>query len=146
MSHSRLHHRSPSSSLSPRTLKEALEGQNLDADALVTVLFGELNAYKSVRGDTGQERYNVLCDLLQICSEHSGRLHQRAVALTELAQLLCHRSYAPHTDWWVLAAVTSCAPKSPSSVRVSSPCCCSVCSLWGVFVPLFQTLRAVLWG
>ncbi|KAK2514457.1 Espl1 [Columba livia] len=81
-----------------RTLKEALEGQNLDADALVTVLFGELNAYKSVRGDTGQERYNVLCDLLQICSEHSGRLHQRAVALTELAQLLCHRSYAPHTD------------------------------------------------
>nr|XP_021138355.1 separin [Columba livia] len=98
MSHSRLHHRSPSSSLSPRTLKEALEGQNLDADALVTVLFGELNAYKSVRADTGQERYNVLCDLLQICSEHSGRLHQRAVALTELAQLLCHRSYAPHTD------------------------------------------------
>ncbi|KAK2510725.1 Espl1, partial [Columba guinea] len=81
-----------------RTLKEALEGQNLDADALVTVLFGELNAYKSVRADTGQERYNVLCDLLQICSEHSGRLHQRAVALTELAQLLCHRSYAPHTD------------------------------------------------
>ncbi|NXW55950.1 ESPL1 protein, partial [Eurystomus gularis] len=81
-----------------RTLKEALEGHNLDTDTLVTVLFAELKAYKTVRGDTGQERYNVLCDLLEICSEESGRLHERAVGLTELAQVLCYHSYAQQTD------------------------------------------------
>ncbi|NWX10974.1 ESPL1 protein, partial [Caloenas nicobarica] len=81
-----------------RTLKEALEGHNLDTNTLVTILFAELKAYKSVQANTGQERYNVLCDLLQICSEQSGRLHQRAVVLTELAQVLCYHSYAQHTD------------------------------------------------
>ncbi|NXJ86932.1 ESPL1 protein, partial [Trogon melanurus] len=81
-----------------RTLKEGLGGHNLDAETLVTVLFEELKAYKAVRGDTGQERYNVLCDLLEICSEESGRLHERAVALTELAQVLCYHSYAQQTD------------------------------------------------
>ncbi|XP_061871449.1 separin [Colius striatus] len=81
-----------------RTLKEALEGHNLDTDTLVTLLFAELKAYKSVRGDTGQERYNVLCDLLELCSEASGRLHQRAVGLTELAQVLCYHSHIQLTD------------------------------------------------
>ncbi|XP_009875206.1 PREDICTED: separin, partial [Apaloderma vittatum] len=77
-----------------RTLKEGLGGHNLDAETLVTVLFEELKAYKAVRGDTGQERYNVLCDLL----EKKGRLYERAVALTELAQVLCYHSYAQQTD------------------------------------------------
>ncbi|NXT95404.1 ESPL1 protein, partial [Anhinga rufa] len=81
-----------------RTLKEGLEGHNLDTDTLVTVLFAELKAYKTVRADTGQERYNVLCDLLEICSEESGRLHERAVGLTELAQVLCYHSYTQQTD------------------------------------------------
>ncbi|NXK00795.1 ESPL1 protein, partial [Corythaixoides concolor] len=81
-----------------RTLKEGLEGHGLDADTLTTVLFAELKAYKSVRADTGQERYNVLCDLLEICSEESGRLHERAAALTELGQVLCYHSYAQQTD------------------------------------------------
>ncbi|NXC22533.1 ESPL1 protein, partial [Corythaeola cristata] len=81
-----------------RTLKEGLEGHSLDADTLTTVLFTELKAYKSIRADTGQERYNVLCDLLEICSEESGRLHERAVALTELGQVLCYHSYAQQTD------------------------------------------------
>ncbi|NWH55627.1 ESPL1 protein, partial [Fregata magnificens] len=81
-----------------RTLKEGLEGCNLDTETLVTVLFAELKAYKTVRADTGQERYNVLCDLLEICSEESGRLHERAVGLTELAQVLCYHSYAQQTD------------------------------------------------
>ncbi|NXQ82068.1 ESPL1 protein, partial [Nyctibius grandis] len=81
-----------------RTLKEGLEGHNLDTDTLVTVLFAELKAYKTVRADTGQERYNVLCDLLEICSEESGRLHERAVGLIELAQVLCYHSYAQQTD------------------------------------------------
>lgn len=93
-----------------------MEGHNLDTDALVSLLFAELKAYKGVQADTGQERYNVLCDLLQICSEQSGRLHQRAVVLTELAQVLCYHSYAQHTDWWVLTAVTSLRPsESPRS-------------------------------
>ncbi|XP_052666207.1 separin [Harpia harpyja] len=81
-----------------RTLKEGLEGHSLDAETLVTVLFAELKAYKAVRADTGQERYNVLCDLLEICSEESGRLHERAIGLTELAQVLCYHSYAQQTD------------------------------------------------
>ncbi|XP_075301770.1 separin isoform X2 [Opisthocomus hoazin] len=81
-----------------RTLKEGLEGHSLDTETLVTILFAELKAYKTVRADTGQERYNVLCDLLEICSEESGRLHQRAVCSTELAQVLCYHSYAQQTD------------------------------------------------
>ncbi|NXX76999.1 ESPL1 protein, partial [Urocolius indicus] len=81
-----------------RTLKQAMEGHHLDTDTLVTLLFAELKAYKSVRGDTGQERYNVLCDLLELCSEASGRLHQRAVGLTELAQVLCYHSHIQLTD------------------------------------------------
>ncbi|NWV01560.1 ESPL1 protein, partial [Upupa epops] len=88
-----------------RTLKEALEGHNLDTDTLVTILFAELKAYKTVRGDTGQERYNVLCDLLEICSEESGRLHQRAIGLTELAQVLCYHSYAQQTDCSALDSI-----------------------------------------
>lgn len=98
--------------VSPRTLKEGLEGHSLDAETLVTVLFAELKAYKTVRADTGQERYNVLCDLLEICSEESGRLHERAIGLTELAQVLCYHSYAQQTDWWVDTG----APGSPPCV------------------------------
>ncbi|NXW10706.1 ESPL1 protein, partial [Fregetta grallaria] len=81
-----------------RTLKDSLEGHSLDTETIVTLLFAELKAYKTVRADTGQERYNVLCDLLEICSEESGRLHERAVGLTELAQVLCYHSYAQQTD------------------------------------------------
>ncbi|XP_062485100.1 separin isoform X1 [Pezoporus occidentalis] len=81
-----------------RTLKDGLKGHSLDTETLVTVLFAELKAYKSVRADTGQERYNVLCDLLELCSEESGRLHERAVGLTELAQVLCYHSYSQQTD------------------------------------------------
>lgn len=91
----------PTAPDSPRTLKDGLEGHSLDSETLVTVLFAELKAYKTIRGDSGQERYNVLCDLLEICSEESGRLHERAVGLTELAQVLCYHSYAQQTDWWV---------------------------------------------
>ncbi|XP_065515782.1 separin isoform X3 [Lathamus discolor] len=81
-----------------RTLKDGLKGHSLDTETLVTVLFAELKAYKTVRADTGQERYNVLCDLLELCSEESGRLHERAVGLTELAQVLCYHSYSQQTE------------------------------------------------
>ncbi|XP_040510871.2 LOW QUALITY PROTEIN: separin isoform X1 [Gallus gallus] len=88
-----------------RTLKEELSAHHLDADTLVAVLFAELKAYKSIRADTGQERYNVLCDLLEICSEDSGRLHERAACLVELAQVLCYHNYAQQTDCSALDSV-----------------------------------------
>ncbi|KAM9514371.1 separin [Guaruba guarouba] len=81
-----------------RTLKDGLKGHNLDPESMVTILFVELKAYKSLRADTGQERYNVLCDLLELCSVDSGRLHERAVGLIELAQVLCYHSYSQQTD------------------------------------------------
>ncbi|XP_061203195.1 separin isoform X2 [Neopsephotus bourkii] len=81
-----------------RTLKDGLKGHNLATETLVSLLFVELKAYKTLRADTGQERYNVLCDLLELCSEESGRLHERAVGLTELAQVLCYHSYSQQTD------------------------------------------------
>uniref|UniRef100_A0A8C3LRZ9 separase n=1 Tax=Chrysolophus pictus TaxID=9089 RepID=A0A8C3LRZ9_CHRPC len=88
-----------------RTLKEELSAHHLDTDTLVAVLFAELKAYKSIRADTGQERYNVLCDLLEICSEDSGRLHERAASLVELAQVLCYHNYAQQTDCSALDSV-----------------------------------------
>uniref|UniRef100_A0A803XV34 separase n=1 Tax=Meleagris gallopavo TaxID=9103 RepID=A0A803XV34_MELGA len=88
-----------------RTLKEELSAHHLDTDTLVAVLFAELKAYKSIRADTGQERYNVLCDLLEICSEDSGRLHERAAGLVELAQVLCYHNYAQQTDCSALDSV-----------------------------------------
>ncbi|XP_035169202.1 separin, partial [Oxyura jamaicensis] len=88
-----------------RTLKKGLEGHCLDVGTLVAVLFAELKAYKTVRANTGQERYNVLCDLLEICSEESGRLHERAISLTELAQVLCYYNYARQMDCSALDSV-----------------------------------------
>ncbi|POI19810.1 hypothetical protein CIB84_016445, partial [Bambusicola thoracicus] len=88
-----------------RTLKEELSAHCLDTDTLVAVLFAELKAYKSIRADTGQERYNVLCDLLEICSEDSGRLHERAACLVELAQVLCYHNYTRQTDCSALDSV-----------------------------------------
>ncbi|KAM9177083.1 separin [Mergus octosetaceus] len=88
-----------------RTLKEALEGRCLDAETLVAMLFEELKAYKTIPANTGQERYNVLCDLLEICSEESGRLHERAVGLTELAQVLCYHKSTWQMDCSALDSV-----------------------------------------
>lgn len=76
-----------------------MEGRGLDAETLVAMLFEELKAYKTIHANTGQERYNILCDLLEICSEESGRLHERAVGLTELAQVLCCHKSTWQTDW-----------------------------------------------
>uniref|UniRef100_A0A8C3RVU3 separase n=1 Tax=Chelydra serpentina TaxID=8475 RepID=A0A8C3RVU3_CHESE len=80
-----------------KTLKDGLEGHGLDVGTLVSVLSEELRAYKATRADTGQERFNVICDLLEICSEESGREHERAVNLVELAQVLCYHDYTEQT-------------------------------------------------
>ncbi|XP_042306170.1 separin [Sceloporus undulatus] len=88
-----------------KTLKEGLEGYNLDAEILVEVLLEELKAYKTVRVDTGQERFNVICDLLDMCSEGSNWTHERAVILVELAQVLCYHDYNEHTECSALDSI-----------------------------------------
>uniref|UniRef100_A0A8C8VLM4 separase n=1 Tax=Pelusios castaneus TaxID=367368 RepID=A0A8C8VLM4_9SAUR len=80
-----------------KTLKDGLDGHGLDAGTMLSVLVEELKAYKAIRADTGQERFNVICDLLEICSEESGRAHERAVILVELAQVLCYHDYTDQT-------------------------------------------------
>ncbi|XP_041318797.1 separin-like, partial [Pyrgilauda ruficollis] len=99
-----------------RTLRDALESQSrshcqsLSGDTLLLLLLAELQAYKSLRGPTGPERYNVLCDLLGLWDPEGawdppgardpagsrdppgtpdpGRSLPRAAALLELGQLL----------------------------------------------------------
>ncbi|NWY07607.1 ESPL1 protein, partial [Nothoprocta ornata] len=87
------------------TLKDAVKGCQLDVGTLVALLFEELKAYKSVRTSTGRERYNVICDLLELCSENSGRTHQRATGLVELAQVLCYHDCTVHTDCSALDSI-----------------------------------------
>uniref|UniRef100_A0A8C3RJ80 separase n=1 Tax=Cyanoderma ruficeps TaxID=181631 RepID=A0A8C3RJ80_9PASS len=98
------------------TVRDALESQSrprsrsLCGDTVLLLLLAELRAYKSLRGPTGPERYNVLCDLLEL-GDPQGELGDpnrslpRAVALLELGQLLCSHSFAPHTDCSALDAL-----------------------------------------
>ncbi|XP_060108172.1 separin [Heteronotia binoei] len=88
-----------------KTLKEGLEGCDLAPEVLLKVLLEELKAYKGVRADTGQERFNVICDLLDICSEGSSLVHERAVVLIELAQVLCYHDYTEQTECSALDSV-----------------------------------------
>ncbi|XP_027763112.1 separin [Empidonax traillii] len=88
-----------------RTLKDSLEGHSLDKATLVSFLLAELQAYKCLKWDTGPERYNVLCDLLELCPEDPGGLLPRALGLLELAQVLCYHSFAPHTNCSALDAI-----------------------------------------
>uniref|UniRef100_A0A8C6XXF3 separase n=1 Tax=Naja naja TaxID=35670 RepID=A0A8C6XXF3_NAJNA len=87
------------------TLKEGLEEYHLDDEVLVKVLLEELKAYKAVRVDTGQERFNVICDLLDICSEGSQWVHERAFILVELAQVLCYHDYSEQTECSALDSI-----------------------------------------
>ncbi|NWU87275.1 ESPL1 protein, partial [Onychorhynchus coronatus] len=88
-----------------RTLRDSLEGHSLDRATLVSLLLAELQAYKCLKWDTGPERYNVLCDLLELCPEDPGGLLPRALGLLELAQVLCYHSFAPHTNCSALDAI-----------------------------------------
>ncbi|NWR39594.1 ESPL1 protein, partial [Tachuris rubrigastra] len=88
-----------------RTLRDSLEGHSLDRTTLVSLLLAELQAYKCLKWDTGPERYNVLCDLLELCPEDPEGLLPRALGLLELAQVLCYHSFAPHTDCSALDAI-----------------------------------------
>lgn len=91
-----------------KTIKDCLADsgvEQFEPRTLFLLLSQELRAYKAVHADTGQERYNVICDLLEICSEESTFVHERAVNLVELAQVLCYHDYTGQTDCTALDSV-----------------------------------------
>ncbi|XP_019580029.2 separin isoform X2 [Rhinolophus sinicus] len=87
-----------------RTLRDSLSGW--DAETLAHLLREELQAYKAVRADTGQERFNVICDLLELIPEGTpAGSWARAIHLVELAQVLCYHDFAQQTDCSALDAI-----------------------------------------
>lgn len=81
-----------------RTLRDSLSGW--DPETLALLLREELQAYKAVRADTGQERFNVICDLMELSPEETpAGAWARATHLVELAQVLCYHDFAQQTDW-----------------------------------------------
>ncbi|XP_041256230.1 separin, partial [Onychostruthus taczanowskii] len=132
------------------TLRDALESQSrshcqsLSGDTLLLLLLAELQAYKSLRGPTGPERYNVLCDLLGLWDPQGawdppgargpggsrdppgapdpGRSLPRAAALLELGQLLCSHSFSAHTDCSALDAIQEALRLLESLAQNSQTC------------------------
>ncbi|KYO44124.1 separin [Alligator mississippiensis] len=104
-----------------KTLKDALEEHSLAPESLVALLSEELRAYKMVRADTGHERFNVICDLLELYPEESGQVQERAGVLLELAQVLCYHDYTEKTECSALDAIREAlhlldsVPESPES-------------------------------
>ncbi|KAM8801446.1 separin isoform 2-T3 [Rhynchonycteris naso] len=87
-----------------RTLRDSLSGW--DPETLSLMLREELQAYKAVRADTGQERFNVICDLLELSPEETpAGAWARAIYLVELAQVLCYHDFAQQTDCSALDAI-----------------------------------------
>nr|XP_057910320.1 prefoldin subunit 5 isoform X1 [Doryrhamphus excisus] len=81
-----------------RTIRDGFGLGALDEGVLLCLLDEELRAYKEEAGDTSQERYNTLCDLLDICHEESPHTHLRAVYLCEMAQVVCFQDFSEQTD------------------------------------------------
>ncbi|XP_068171684.1 separin isoform X2 [Antennarius striatus] len=81
-----------------RTLRDGFGRDVPDEQVMLCLLEEELRAYKEVAGDTAQERYNTLCDLLDICHEESSHTHLRAVYLCEMAQVVCYQDFSEQTD------------------------------------------------
>ncbi|RVE73185.1 hypothetical protein OJAV_G00048450 [Oryzias javanicus] len=81
-----------------RTLRDGFGPDLPDEHVMLCLLEEELRAYKDLPRDTAQERYNTLCDLLDICSEDGSRRHLRAVYLCEMAQVVCFQDFGEHTD------------------------------------------------
>ncbi|XP_051016383.1 separin [Acomys russatus] len=87
-----------------KTLRDSLSGWGPETQVLL--LREELQAYKAIRADTGQERFNVICDLLELSPEETAAgAWARAAHLVELAQVLCYHSFAQQTDCSALEAV-----------------------------------------
>ncbi|XP_036064572.1 separin [Onychomys torridus] len=87
-----------------KTLRDSLSCW--DPETQVLLLREELRAYKAVRADTGQERFNVICDLLELSPEETpAGAWARATHLVELAQVLCYHNFAQQTDCSALDAI-----------------------------------------
>uniref|UniRef100_A0A8C7X1K1 Extra spindle pole bodies like 1, separase n=1 Tax=Oryzias sinensis TaxID=183150 RepID=A0A8C7X1K1_9TELE len=81
-----------------RTLRDGFGADVPDEQIMLCLLEEELRAYKELPRDTAQERYNTLCDLLDICNEESSHSHRRALYLCEMAQVVCFQDFGEHTD------------------------------------------------
>ncbi|KAM8917809.1 separin isoform 2-T2 [Spinachia spinachia] len=81
-----------------RTLHDGFGPDVPDERVMLCLLEEELRCYKEFAGDTAQERYNTLCDLLDICHEDSSHTHLRAVYLCEMAQVVCYQDFSEQTD------------------------------------------------
>lgn len=87
-----------------QTLRDSLSCWDPETQSLL--LREELQAYKAVRADTGQERFNVICDLLELNPEDTAAgAWARATYLVELAQVLCYHNFAQQTNCSALDAV-----------------------------------------
>ncbi|XP_027714178.1 separin isoform X1 [Vombatus ursinus] len=87
-----------------KTLRDSLPAWS--PEILTPVLVEELRGYKAVRADTGQERFNVICDLLELSTEETpAGAWARATYLVELAQVLCYYDFAQHAECSALDAV-----------------------------------------
>lgn len=82
-----------------RTLRDGLGDSLIDEEVLLCLLEEELRLYKDQTGDTAQERYNTLCDLLDICHEDTIHTLRRASYLCEMAQVVCYQDFSQQTDW-----------------------------------------------
>ncbi|XP_037535521.1 separin [Nematolebias whitei] len=81
-----------------RTLRDGFGSDVPEERVMLCLLEEELHAYKELARDTAQERYNTLCDLLDICHEESSYTHLRAVYLYEMAQVVCFQDFSEQTD------------------------------------------------
>ncbi|XP_023696363.2 separin [Paramormyrops kingsleyae] len=81
-----------------RTLRDGFGPHVPEEEVMLQLLEEELRAYREMLGDTAQERYNTLCDLLDICHEDSDRTHRRAVYLYKMAQVVCFQDFSEQTD------------------------------------------------
>ncbi|KAM8981065.1 separin isoform X1 [Sarcophilus harrisii] len=87
-----------------KTLRDSLTGWS--PEVLTPLLVEELRGYKAVRADTAQERFNIICDLLELSTEETpAGAWARATHLVELAQVLCYYDFAQHADCSALDAV-----------------------------------------
>uniref|UniRef100_A0A8C4NAB5 Separin n=1 Tax=Eptatretus burgeri TaxID=7764 RepID=A0A8C4NAB5_EPTBU len=87
------------------TLADFLGHREPKRDFLFTVLQAELRHCKAQRGDTAQERYNIICDLLELSPEGCSQPLDRVHHLLEFTQLLCYRDYSSQTDCTALDCV-----------------------------------------
>ncbi|XP_077581629.1 separin isoform X2 [Stigmatopora nigra] len=90
--------RNSETDISLRTLRDGFAPGIQDEKLMLCLLEEELRAYKEEAGDMSKERYNTLCDLLDICHEESSHMHLRAVYLCEMAQVVCFQDFSEQTD------------------------------------------------